>query len=67
MTTFGRGDGAMFTLQDLESARLLIGGVLPPTPQRRWPLLAERLAADVVVKHENHQATGAFKVRGGLV
>ena len=57
----------MFTLEDLERAHRLVGGVLPPTPQRRWPLLAERLAADVVVKHENHQVTGAFKVRGGLV
>ncbi len=32
-----------------------------------WPLLAERLGAEVVVKHENHTPTGAFKVRGGLV
>ena len=27
----------------------------------------ERLGATVVVKHENHTPTGAFKVRGGLV
>ena len=57
----------MFTMQDLERAQRLVGAVLSPTPQHRWPLLAERLSADVVVKHENHQATGAFKVRGGLV
>jgi threonine dehydratase len=57
----------MFTLQDLERAQRLVGAVLSPTPQHRWPLLAERLSADIVVKHENHQATGAFKVRGGLV
>ncbi len=57
----------MFTLEDLERAQKLVGGVLPPTPQRRWPLLAERLGTDVVVKHENHQVTGAFKARGGLV
>ena len=62
-----RPDGAMFTLQDLERAERLVHAVLPPTPQHRWPLLAQRLAADVVVKHENQQATGAFKVRGGLV
>jgi threonine dehydratase len=29
--------------------------------------LSERLGATVVVKHENHTPTGAFKVRGGLV
>ena len=27
----------------------------------------ERLGATVIVKHENHTPTGAFKVRGGLV
>jgi len=32
----------------------------------RHPLLAERLGADAWVKHENHNPTGAFKVRGGL-
>ena len=39
---------------------------LRPTPALSWPLLAERLGAEVVVKHENHLPTGAFKVRGGL-
>jgi threonine dehydratase len=38
-----------------------------PTPAHAWPLLAQRLGATVVVKHENHTPTGAFKVRGGLV
>ena len=33
----------------------------------RGRCLAERLGADVVVKHENHTPIGAFKVRGGLV
>lgn len=32
-----------------------------------WPLLSQRLGAEVWVKHENHLPTGAFKVRGGLV
>ena len=67
MTQAGRREGAMFTLQDLEAAHRLVGAVLSPTAQHRWPLLAGRLGTDVVVKHENHQATGAFKVRGGLV
>ncbi len=57
----------MFALEDLERAERLVGSVLRQTPQHRWPLLAERLGTDVVVKHENHQVTGAFKVRGGLV
>jgi threonine dehydratase len=40
---------------------------MPLTPTHPWPLLSERLGASVVVKHENHTPTGAFKVRGGLV
>ena len=40
---------------------------MPPTPQFAWPLLSQRTGVDVVVKHENHTPTGAFKVRGGLV
>jgi threonine dehydratase len=39
---------------------------MQPSPLLRHPLLARRLGADVFVKHENHNPTGAFKVRGGL-
>ena len=45
----------------------MVHGVIPATPQIRWPLLCNRLAADVWVKHENHTPLGAFKVRGGIV
>ncbi|MDH3496373.1 MAG: threonine dehydratase [Gemmatimonadota bacterium] len=51
----------------LEAAAELVQQVVPPTPQRRWPLLAARARCDLWVKHENHAPTGAFKVRGGLV
>jgi threonine dehydratase len=37
------------------------------SPQLRWPLLNERCGCELWVKHENHNPTGAFKVRGGLV
>ena len=57
----------MFTRDELEAARALVHGVMPPTPQYAWPLLAERAGSEVWVKHENHTPTGAFKVRGGLV
>jgi len=52
---------------DLEDAARLVHEVLPPTPQYSWPLLNERAGTEVWVKHENHTATGAFKIRGGLV
>ena len=51
----------------LEAAAALVHGVIAPTPQYCWPLLARRAGAEVWVKHENHTPTGAFKVRGGLV
>jgi threonine dehydratase len=57
----------MFTIEDLHAAAHLVHGVMPPTPQYAWPLLAERAGCTVWVKHENHTPTGAFKVRGGLV
>lgn len=57
----------MFTLAELEAAHDVVTAAMPPTPQHAWPLLAARLGAEVIVKHENHTPTGAFKVRGGLV
>jgi threonine dehydratase len=57
----------MFDLRQLERAQAIVGAAMPPTPAHHWPLLSERLGATVVVKHENHTPTGAFKVRGGLV
>jgi threonine dehydratase len=56
----------MFSLDELEQAHAMVRQAVPPTPAHAWPLLAERLGTDVVVKHENHTPTGAFKVRGGL-
>jgi threonine dehydratase len=57
----------MFDLGQLERAHGIVGQAVPPTPAYAWPLLAQRLGAAVVVKHENHTPTSAFKVRGGLV
>ncbi len=57
----------MFTLPELEAAARLVHTHMPATPQHRWPLLAARTGADIIVKHENHTPTGAFKIRGGLV
>jgi threonine dehydratase len=57
----------MFDLGQLERAQEVVGHAMPPTPAHAWPLLSQRLGATVVVKHENHTPTGAFKVRGGLV
>jgi threonine dehydratase len=57
----------MFTLAELEAVLPIVRAGMPPTPQFAWPLLKARTGVDVVIKHENHTPTGAFKVRGGLV
>jgi threonine dehydratase len=57
----------LFTLDELAAATATVRSYVPPTPAYAWPLLAERVGATVVVKHENHTPTGSFKARGGLV
>lgn len=54
------------SLSDIEAAAEVVYRHLPPTPQYRWPLLAERLGTTLWLKHENHTPVGAFKIRGGL-
>jgi threonine dehydratase len=54
------------TLDDIRSAQQTIYRVLRPTPLLRHPLLDLETGLDILVKHENHNPTGAFKVRGGL-
>jgi threonine dehydratase len=57
----------VFTVAELEAACTIVHAAMPPTPQFCWPLLKQRAGVDVVIKHENHTPTGAFKVRGGIV
>jgi threonine dehydratase len=54
------------TLHDVYAARERVYRVVKPTPLMRHPLLANETGLDIFVKHENHNPTGAFKVRGGL-
>jgi threonine dehydratase len=57
----------LFSLDELIAATALVRTLVPPTPAYAWPLLRQRTGVEVVVKHENHTPTGAFKARGGLV
>ena len=54
------------TIDDVRAARENVYAAMAPSPLLRHPLLAERLGCDLWVKHENHNPTGAFKIRGGL-
>jgi threonine dehydratase len=54
------------SLRDVLAARRVVYRTLRPTPLLQHPLLNEATGLDVFVKHENHNPTNAFKVRGGL-
>jgi threonine dehydratase len=51
---------------DVLDAARQIRPYLQPTPLRRYPQLERLVGAELYVKHENHNPTGAFKVRGGI-
>ena len=53
-------------LEDIYRARAALTGLVSPTPLMRHPLLAGETGLDIYVKHENHNPTAAFKIRGGL-
>ena len=54
------------TFTDVLDAAKQIRPYLSPTPLRRYPAIDRLVGAEVYVKHENHNPTGAFKVRGGI-
>jgi threonine dehydratase len=56
----------MLSLRDVYAARQRVYRTLRPTPLLKHPLLDEATGLDIFVKHENHNPTNAFKVRGGL-
>jgi threonine dehydratase len=53
-------------LKDVYDARPRVARVVRPTPLMQHPLLALETGLDIWVKHENHNPTGSFKVRGGV-
>jgi threonine dehydratase len=54
------------SLDDIERARERIAPYLPVTPLRHYPELDEATGARVLVKHENHLPTNAFKARNAM-
>ena len=54
------------TIDDVRQAAEVVGRHLRPTLLYDWPLLKQRCGFRYFLKHENHQPTGAFKVRGGI-
>ena len=58
--------GPLPTLRDSYRARAVLRRYLKPTPAIESPALSERMGCRVVVKCENLQPIGAFKIRGGI-
>jgi threonine dehydratase len=56
----------MPTLDGVHRARERIAPYLAETPLRDYPSLGELVGTRLLVKHENFNPTGAFKVRGGI-
>jgi threonine dehydratase len=54
------------TLQDILAARARVYAHMRPSPLLKHPLLDEWIGRPTWIKHENHNPTGSFKVRGGL-
>jgi threonine dehydratase len=58
---------APISIDDVRAARERLAPYLTPTPLRHYPQLDAALSGlSVLVKHENVQPTGSFKVRNGL-
>ena len=54
------------SLEDIRAARAVTSGVAKHTPIVSSIALSERSGGDVVLKAENLQRTGAFKIRGAM-
>jgi threonine dehydratase len=57
---------SQISVEQIRAASEVVYRTLKPTPLIEHPLLGREIGARVFLKHENHQVTGAFKVRGGL-
>ncbi len=59
------GAGAV-SLRGVLEARRIVYRHLKPTPLTHYPLLSAETGFEAFIKHENHNPTGSFKVRGGI-
>jgi threonine dehydratase len=54
------------SLAEVIKAKQAVYDHLIPTPLTRYEGLSSLLNADIYIKHENHNPTGTFKIRGGV-
>jgi threonine dehydratase len=67
MTETASDQSTAVTFENIQKAPALIKGSVLETPCLPAPRLSQLTGADVFVKYENMQVTGAFKERGALV
>jgi threonine dehydratase len=53
-------------LLEVIKARKVISNYLKPTNLIEYPNLSKKIGANIYVKHENHNPTRSFKIRGGI-
>lgn len=54
------------TLTEVALARSIVKRFIKPTQLIRYAGFSQDMGAEVYVKHENHNPTGTFKIRGGV-
>jgi threonine dehydratase len=54
----------MIAVEDIQKARQTLDGVILKTPFAKAPLLSQKTDANIYLKKENLQLTGAYKIRG---
>ena len=54
------------SLNEVIRARSVIAPFIKPTQLIRYEGLSRLLSAEIFIKHENHNPTGTFKIRGGI-
>ncbi|WP_461535391.1 threonine ammonia-lyase [Spongorhabdus nitratireducens] len=54
------------SLTEIIRAKAVIQQHLDKTPLRHYAELSRVAGADIYIKHENHNLTGSFKIRGGI-
>jgi len=54
------------SINEILRARPIVSNFLRPTELIYYEGLSRAIGAEIYVKHENHNPTGAFKIRGGI-
>src|SRR4029453_4801470 len=58
------GDQRLVTIEDIRAARERVAGVIRPTPAEPSETLSELAGRPIILKPEQRQRTGSFKIRG---